>query len=117
MKGRRATKAAMRSGGAGQQAKQHHIRGGNGILSAGRLTPVELTAVDEGRDAQLNKVDLLKALLALRRGDFSVRLAPNLSGLDGKIADAFNDVLQINERLARELGRLNHVVGAEGRLS
>src|SRR5436190_20408758 len=67
--------------------------------------------------AELDKVELLKALLAFREGDFSIRLAPNLSGLDGKIADAFNDVLEINQKMARELERINHVVGAEGRLS
>jgi HAMP domain-containing protein/signal transduction histidine kinase/CheY-like chemotaxis protein len=66
---------------------------------------------------ELDKVELLKALLAFRRGDFSVRLAPNLTGLDGKIADAFNDVLEINQRLAAELERINQVVGNEGRLS
>ncbi len=66
---------------------------------------------------ELDKVELLKVLLAFRRGDFSVRLAPNLSGLDGKIADAFNDVIEINQKLAQELERINFTVGTEGRLS
>ncbi len=66
---------------------------------------------------ELNKVEFLKALLAFRSGDFSARLDPSLSGLDGKIADAFNDVLEINQKMARELERINHVVGTEGRLS
>jgi len=66
---------------------------------------------------ELDKVELLKALLAFRRGDFSVRLSPNLSGLDGKIADAFNEVLETSQSLARELERINFTVGTEGRLS
>ena len=36
---------------------------------------------------------LLDALLAFRRGDFAVRLPQDLLGLDGKIADAFNDIV------------------------
>src|SRR5690349_19381436 len=63
--------------------------------------------------AELDKVELLRALLAFRRGDFSVRLAPNLSGLDGKIADAFNDVLEISHRMAAEFERINQAVGTE----
>ncbi|HLJ11779.1 MAG TPA: HAMP domain-containing protein, partial [Planctomycetaceae bacterium] len=66
---------------------------------------------------ELDKVELLKALLAFGRGDFSVRLSPSLSGLDGKIADAFNHVLDISQKMARELERINHVVGTEGRLA
>jgi HAMP domain-containing protein/signal transduction histidine kinase len=75
------------------------------------------TPADLNGHAELDKVELLQALLAFRRGDFNVRLAPNLTGLDGKIADALNDVLEINQKLARELERINRVVGNEGRLS
>jgi len=33
---------------------------------------------------------LLNALVALRKGDFSVRLPSDLTGLNGKIADTLN---------------------------
>jgi hypothetical protein len=92
-----------------------------GRQTAARITSPDLTATRGARiqngHTELDKVELLKALLAFREGDFSVRLAPNLSGLDGKIADAFNDVLEINQKMARELERINNVVGTEGRLS
>jgi hypothetical protein len=65
---------------------------------------------------ELDKVELLKALLAFRRGDFSARLAPNLGGLDGKIADAFNDIALLSETRARETSRVTHAVGKEGKL-
>src|SRR5436190_849200 len=35
----------------------------------------------------------------------------------GKIADCFNDVIGMNQRLARELDRIGQVVGKEGRIS
>src|SRR5262245_54403114 len=65
----------------------------------------------------LDRKQLLQALLAFKRGDFSARLPAELSGLDGKIADAFNDVIDLNARLAGELQRLGQVVGEEGRIA
>ncbi|MEX0714452.1 MAG: HAMP domain-containing protein, partial [Pirellulales bacterium] len=65
----------------------------------------------------LDKRELLSALVALKKGDFSVRLPLAWEGLDGKIADTFNDMIELNERMARELARLSHTVGKEGRIS
>ena len=64
-------------------------------------------------DAELKK--LLRALQSARDGDFSVRLAPDLTGLSGKIADAFNDLVSANERMSRELDRVGQMVGKEGK--
>src|SRR6266498_1733728 len=60
---------------------------------------------------------LLTALTALKKGDFSVRLPLDWTGTAGKIADAFNDVIERNEKMADELERISRVVGKEGRIS
>src|SRR4051812_36078425 len=39
------------------------------------------------------KKELLGALTALKKGDFSIRLPVDWPGLEGKIADTFNDVI------------------------
>ncbi len=59
---------------------------------------------------------LLTALTALKRGDFSARLPLDWGGTAGKIADAFNDVIDRNEKMANELERISRVVGKEGRI-
>src|SRR5688572_19666633 len=59
---------------------------------------------------------LLNALIAIRSGDFSARLPEDWLGLNGKIADVFNDVVEMNQRMARELERLSRVVGKEGKI-
>src|SRR6188768_1089188 len=64
-------------------------------------------------DLDLKK--LLRALQAVRDGDFSVRLAPDQTGLAGKIADTFNELVSSNERLAQELERAGQMVGKEGK--
>ncbi len=59
--------------------------------------------------------NLLVVLQAVRAGDFSVRLPGDRVGLEGKIADTFNDILATNERMARELKRVGQIVGKEGK--
>ena len=46
-----------------------------------------------------------------------VRLPPDWTGVAGKVADAFNDVVELNEKMAGELGRLSKTVGKEGKLA
>jgi HAMP domain-containing protein/signal transduction histidine kinase/ActR/RegA family two-component response regulator len=60
---------------------------------------------------------LLTALVAFKRGDFSARLPDDWTGVAGKIADTFNEVIGTNQRLTQELERIVHVVGKEGRIT
>jgi HAMP domain-containing protein/CheY-like chemotaxis protein len=59
--------------------------------------------------------ELLHALQVMRTGDFSVRLPGDRTGLEGKIADAFNEIVAANERMATELEHVGQVVGREGK--
>jgi HAMP domain-containing protein/CheY-like chemotaxis protein/signal transduction histidine kinase len=59
---------------------------------------------------------LLTAMLGLRDGDFSVRLPADLTGVDGKIADAFNEIAVVSDRRSRETARVSRTVGKEGKL-
>jgi len=65
---------------------------------------------------QLDSKQLLAALTAFKRGDFSAQLPDDWTGLPGKVADTFNDVIRINQRLTQELARIRRVVGKEGRI-
>ena len=76
-----------------------------------------MPAVQDLPAAALDTSALLNALTALREGDFSVRLPADWTGVAGKVADAFNDVVELNERMAGELARLSRVVGKEGKLT
>src|SRR5438046_8406069 len=60
---------------------------------------------------------LLSALMAFKRGDFSARLPDDWTGVSGKIADTFNAVIETNERLTQELERIVHEVGKAGRIT
>ena len=62
-------------------------------------------------------IALLTALTAVKKGTPGVRLPVEWTGVAGKVSDAFNEVMEMNERMASELGRLSRIVGKDGRLS
>ena len=72
----------------------------------------------KGHKAQSAPGDLsliLASLQTMRDGDFSVRLPVEWVGLEGKIADTFNDIAAANEQMASELNRVGQAVGKEGK--
>ena len=66
-----------------------------------------------GTPAELH--ELLNALQSMRVGDFSVRMPGSETGILGKIADTFNEIVAANERMAQQLDRVGQVVGREGK--
>src|SRR5512145_554750 len=75
-----------------------------------------------GKAAQFSKADatamrkLLRCLTAVQQGEFSVRLPSDWIGIEGKIADTFNDIVVGNEKMSKELRRVCHAVGKQGRI-
>src|SRR3954467_4947474 len=59
--------------------------------------------------------ELLAALQAVRVGDFSVRMSGDRLGIEGKIADTFNEIVAANQRMAQQLERVGQRVGKEGK--
>jgi HAMP domain-containing protein/CheY-like chemotaxis protein len=59
--------------------------------------------------------ELLHALQAMRSGDFSVRMTGDHLGIEGKIADTFNEIVAANQQMAQQLERVCQVVGREGK--
>jgi HAMP domain-containing protein/signal transduction histidine kinase/DNA-binding response OmpR family regulator len=65
----------------------------------------------------LNTKLLLKALVAFKKGDFSVRLPGEWTGEAGKIADTLNDIIELSDKTTKEVERVSRVVGKEGKIS
>src|SRR5215469_7374185 len=77
---------------------------------------VEPNGHSDGRlDGSIDQHALLQAMQAMRLGDFSVRLPGDQTGLSGKIADTFNEIVAANERMAQQLKHVGNVVGREGK--
>ncbi|AKT37460.1 HAMP domain-containing protein [Chondromyces crocatus] len=114
----RGTPEALRKRSA--RSKNGHEKEAAGSLSRGksntsRRAPAGLRS-SSASESSLDGRQLLAALVALKKGDFSVRLPIDLEGLEGKIADTFNEVVDLNEKMAKELDRLARVVGKEGKI-
>ena len=78
-----------------------------------KAKPAKVTEVaTETIDARL----LLRVLSDFRKGDFTTRLPTEQTGLTGKLYDAMNEVIDMNERMAKEFDRVANVVGKEGRI-
>src|SRR5262245_51301545 len=78
-----------------------------------RAKPARVTELTTGSiDARL----ILRVLSDFRKGDFTTRLSFEQTGFIGKIYDVLNEVIDINERMAKELERVATVVGKEGRI-
>src|SRR5499426_4403265 len=71
------------------------------------------TTGNGGVDAEV----LLQVLTSVKKGDFLVQLPAGWTGIDGKIADTLNDIIDLLADSAKEMERVSRVVGKEGRLS
>src|SRR5438309_1803591 len=87
-----------------------------GEASATAETPKKGSPVPAGNGQQpVHLIELLQALQAMKTGDFSVRMAGDSVGIEGKIADTFNEIVTANQRMAKQLERVGQVVGREGK--
>jgi HAMP domain-containing protein/CheY-like chemotaxis protein/predicted transcriptional regulator len=59
--------------------------------------------------------ELLQALQGMKVGDFSVRMRGDQVGIAGKIADAFNEIVATNQRMAEQLEKVGEQVGKQGK--
>jgi len=81
----------------------------NGVDGASHSAVAELVP----GSAELHMI--LESLQTMRDGEFSVRLPGTWTGLPGKIADTFNEIVRANQQMSQELKRVGQVVGKEGR--
>ncbi|WP_371766487.1 response regulator [Massilia cellulosiltytica] len=66
---------------------------------------------------QLDVKLLLSTLMALKKGDFSVRMPSDWTGVSGKIADTLNDIIETKEKMVEAVTEVSRVVGREGHLT
>ncbi len=77
--------------------------------------PVPATKTGNGHDRDELR-ELLTAMQAMRSGDFAVRMDAHSTGMLGKIADVFNDIVAANQRMAQQLEHIGDAVGKNGQI-
>jgi HAMP domain-containing protein/signal transduction histidine kinase/DNA-binding response OmpR family regulator len=61
--------------------------------------------------------ELLRVLTEVKNGNFSVRMPIDQAGLSGKICDALNEVISLNEKMMMEFTRAGNTIGKQGKLT
>ena len=75
-------------------------RATNPLTSMDAAFLLQQRATDESLTVDAFSRQLLTAMYSFREGNFAVRLPPDLTGVEGKIADAFNDIVTLAQRRA-----------------
>ncbi|MGA0604780.1 HAMP domain-containing protein [Phenylobacterium sp. VNQ135] len=89
----------------------------NVVAKTAKATKSRTVSSTRGAGVDVDTGQLLAALRAFRRGDFSVRMPRGLTGVAGELAEAFNDVVELNDRMTKEFERLGDTVGRQGKIS
>ncbi len=90
-----------------------NLKQGNKALSTKKL-PVD---DDGGPSLNFNSKQLLKVLMEVKNGNFSVRMPIDEVGINGKICDTLNDIISLNERMMFEFTKAGNIIGKQGKLT
>ncbi len=101
-----------RNGGKGRNGKGN----GNGAGSKRGESYGDALAPD-GKAGVSDLRRLLNAMRDLRDGEFEVRLPMSDDPLLSEIADAFNGIAKLNERLSEEMLRVSTTIGRQGQMN
>src|SRR5262249_33531812 len=94
---------------AGQRAKANANGNGKSDDTAGAAARARAAG-----GAGLDHRDILAALRAFKRGDFTAKLREDLAGVDGQIAETFNELVGMAKTIRDEANDVSAAVGKQG---
>ena len=114
----KAKKRSVPVNGNGGQLEDHDHSGMNGNSSK------KLSSRKKGLNKEINEQlvgsldnkELLKVLMEVKNGNFSVRMPIDQMGLSGKICDTLNEIISLNEKMMQEFTRAGNTIGKQGKL-
>src|SRR5580693_2578432 len=65
----------------------------------------------------LDDKELLRILLQVRNGNFTVRVPIGEVGVKGRIYDTLNEIISLNEEMMREFTKAGNTIGKQGKLT
>src|SRR6187401_2788407 len=72
---------------------------------------------NNGSIDEIDNYELLRLLLEVKEGNFSVRMPGDKLGISGRICDTLNGIIQLNEALVEELTKARNTIGLKGHLN
>jgi HAMP domain-containing protein/signal transduction histidine kinase/CheY-like chemotaxis protein len=76
------------------------------------------TATIRKREADdIDTKELFKVLTEVKNGNFSVRMPIDQIGINGKICDTLNEIIDFNEKMMLEFTKAGTIIGEQGKLT
>ena len=97
---------ASGSAGVGIKEKSNGLRKKNAVAG-----------IDNDAPENFDSKKLLKVLMEVKNGNFTVRMPIDEVGLNGKICDTLNDIITLNERMMFEFTKAGNIIGKQGKLT
>src|ERR1700760_4076306 len=73
--------------------------------------------VNGTHDDSLDLKELLRVLSLVKNGKLNVRMPVTQAGINGRICEVLNDIIEMNERLVAEISSAEKIIGKKGDLS
>src|SRR5688572_19506591 len=64
-----------------------------------------------------DSTELLRVLTEVRKGNCSVRMPIDQTGINGKICDTLNEIISLNEQMIEEFTKAGNTIGKQGKLT
>src|ERR1700761_5806957 len=77
----------------------------------------EAGVTDEHLTDTLDLKELLKVLSLVKNGRLNVRMPVTQAGINGRICEVLNDIIDLNERFLAEISTAEVTIGKRGNLS
>ena len=97
-------RAAKANGNGNGNHKDKEKADGGGVVPAG----------ERASASALDHRHILAALRAFKRGDFTAKLREDLTGVDGQIAETFNEIVDMVKTIRDEANDVSSAVGNQG---
>jgi HAMP domain-containing protein/signal transduction histidine kinase/CheY-like chemotaxis protein len=88
---------------------------GNGIYP--KLPGANGNGMHNPTGGVITDAELLKILLKVKNGNFSLRLPSDQVGIKKSICDTLNDIIDLNERMVFEFEKVGKSIGKQGKLT
>src|ERR1043165_6056792 len=73
--------------------------------------------ISEYSDESLDLKELLKVLSLVKNGKLDTRMPVTQAGINGRICEVLNDIIDMSQRLVAEISEAEKTIGKKGNLS
>jgi HAMP domain-containing protein/signal transduction histidine kinase/CheY-like chemotaxis protein len=83
--------------------------------------PVLKKPLPKNGNGEIKDIDyqrsLMKVLTEVKNGNFSVRMSNEHDGINGRISETLNEIIELNEKMMLEFTKAGKIIGKQGKLT